>query len=191
MATSNTAARTRRAAPGIARRRNGRSSRTSSQKSPANNANPGYSRRPGAALHQETIATSRITATAPIRIPKWGKSMAATRRPPSASASRATSASFLSIEYRLGIRAPRRTGWWTGPTFRSTSIARGTRRLVCLDCSTSWSTGLPLERADPTIPWTSEGQHVDRQESTGIGGGLIVITTTWTWKLTLEPDAGQ
>ncbi len=51
--------------------------------------------------------------------------------------------------------------------------------------------GLPLERTDPTIPWTSEGQHVDRQESTGIGGGLIVITTTWTWKLTLEPDAGQ
>ena len=51
--------------------------------------------------------------------------------------------------------------------------------------------GLPLERTDPTIPWTSEGQHVDRQESTGIGGGLIVITNTWTWKLTLEPDGGQ
>jgi hypothetical protein len=32
---------------------------------------------------------------------------------------------------------------------------------------------------------------VDRQEETGIGGGLIVITNAWTWKLTLEPDAGQ
>lgn len=51
--------------------------------------------------------------------------------------------------------------------------------------------GLPLERTDPTTLWTSEGQHVDRQESTGIGGSLIVITTTWTWTLTLEPDAGQ
>ena len=51
--------------------------------------------------------------------------------------------------------------------------------------------GLPFERTDPTIPWTSEGQHVDRREETGIGGGLIVITTTWTWKLTIEPDAGQ
>jgi hypothetical protein len=55
------------------------------------------------------------------------------------------------------------------------------------------STGLPLERTDPTIPWTSEGQHVDRRELTGGGGAgdPIVITTTWTWKLTLEPDAGQ
>jgi hypothetical protein len=50
---------------------------------------------------------------------------------------------------------------------------------------------LPLGRTDPTIPTTSQGEHVDRQEQTGIGGGLIVITTTWTWKLTIEPDAAQ
>jgi hypothetical protein len=50
---------------------------------------------------------------------------------------------------------------------------------------------LPLGRTDPTIPTTSEGQKVDRQEETGIGGGLIVITNTWTWKLTLEPDVAQ
>jgi hypothetical protein len=51
--------------------------------------------------------------------------------------------------------------------------------------------GLPLGRTDPTIPTTSEGEKVDRQERTGIGGGLEVITTTWTWKLTIEPDAAQ
>jgi hypothetical protein len=51
--------------------------------------------------------------------------------------------------------------------------------------------GLPLGRTDPTIPTSSEGEHVDRQESTGIGGGLIVITTTWRWQLTLDPDAAQ
>jgi len=55
------------------------------------------------------------------------------------------------------------------------------------------STGLPFDRADPTIPWTSAGQHVDRQESTGLGGAgdPIVTTTTWTWNLTLEPDGGE
>ena len=54
-------------------------------------------------------------------------------------------------------------------------------------------TGLPLERTDPTIPWTSAGQHVARQEGTGFGGAgdPIVTTTTWTWNLTLEPDGGQ
>ena len=51
--------------------------------------------------------------------------------------------------------------------------------------------GFPLERTDPTIPWTSEGQAVDRDESPGLCDGLIVITRTWTWKLTLEPDTGQ
>jgi hypothetical protein len=51
--------------------------------------------------------------------------------------------------------------------------------------------GLPLNRTDPTIPTTTAGQKVDRQESTGIGGGLIVITSTWTWTLTIEPDAAQ
>lgn len=50
---------------------------------------------------------------------------------------------------------------------------------------------LPLGRTDPTIPTTSEGQRVDRQESPGAGGSPIVITNTLTWKLTLEPDAGQ
>jgi hypothetical protein len=50
---------------------------------------------------------------------------------------------------------------------------------------------LPLGRTDPTIPVTSEGQILDQQEETGIGGGLIVITNAWTWKLTLEPDATQ
>jgi hypothetical protein len=50
---------------------------------------------------------------------------------------------------------------------------------------------LPLGRTDPTIPTTSEGQTVDREESTGIGGSLIVVTNTWSWKLTLEPDAAQ
>ncbi|HXJ33812.1 MAG TPA: hypothetical protein VMS22_07190 [Candidatus Eisenbacteria bacterium] len=50
---------------------------------------------------------------------------------------------------------------------------------------------LPLGRTDPTIPTTSEGQKVDRQESPGPGGSPIVITNTLTWKLTLEPDAGQ
>jgi hypothetical protein len=59
---------------------------------------------------------------------------------------------------------------------------------------TGWpfgSTGLPFERADPTTPWTSEGQHVDRQESGRSYGDPSVFTTTWTWKLTIEPDAGQ
>src|SRR4029453_10766669 len=46
---------------------------------------------------------------------------------------------------------------------------------------------LPLERTDPTIPWTSAGQHVTRSEATGDEGTPIVITDTWTWKLTLEP----
>jgi|GEM_PF-6781654 len=64
-----------------------------------------------------------------------------------------------------------------------------------LDVWESWTVSppfpqeLPLGRTDPTIPTSSEGQIVDRQEETGIGGGLIVITNTWTWKLTLEPDA--
>lgn len=48
---------------------------------------------------------------------------------------------------------------------------------------------IPLGRTDPTIPVTSEGQIVDQQEDTGIGGGVIVTTNAWTWKLTLEPDA--
>ena len=49
---------------------------------------------------------------------------------------------------------------------------------------------IPLGRTDPTIPTTSEGQKVDREESPTVGG-QIVITNTWTWKLTLEPDAAQ
>jgi hypothetical protein len=52
-------------------------------------------------------------------------------------------------------------------------------------------TWIPLNRTDPTIPTTSEGQVVDRQESLSACGGPIVITNTLTWKLTLEPDAGQ
>ena len=51
--------------------------------------------------------------------------------------------------------------------------------------------GFPLERTDPTIPWTSKGQAVKRDESRGLCDGTIVITHTWTWELTLEPDAGQ
>jgi hypothetical protein len=50
--------------------------------------------------------------------------------------------------------------------------------------------GLPLGRTDPTIPTTSEGQKADRQERQ-LPGGVEVITETWTWKLTLEPDAAQ
>jgi len=50
---------------------------------------------------------------------------------------------------------------------------------------------IPLNRTDPTIPTTSEGQVVDRQESPGPGGSADVTTNTLTWKLTLEPDAGQ
>jgi hypothetical protein len=50
---------------------------------------------------------------------------------------------------------------------------------------------IPLDRTDPTIPTTSAGQVVDRQESRAADGGLTVITNTLTWKLTLEPDAGQ
>jgi hypothetical protein len=49
---------------------------------------------------------------------------------------------------------------------------------------------IPLNRTDPTIPTTSEGQVVDRQESPWFGG-VDVTTNTLTWKLTLEPDAGQ
>jgi hypothetical protein len=51
--------------------------------------------------------------------------------------------------------------------------------------------GLPLERTDPTIPWTSAGQHVTRSEVPQADGSQVVITDTWSWKLTLEPDAGQ
>ncbi len=49
---------------------------------------------------------------------------------------------------------------------------------------------LPLDRTDPTIPTTSKGQKVDRQER-AVLGGTEVITTTWTWDLTLEPDAAE
>lgn len=53
--------------------------------------------------------------------------------------------------------------------------------------------GIPLDRTDPTIPWTSNGQHVDERHFTGYGGAgdPIVVTHTWTWQLTLEPDPGQ
>jgi hypothetical protein len=56
---------------------------------------------------------------------------------------------------------------------------------------TGTGSGPPLNRTDPTIPTTAQGQKVDRQQSTGIGGGTIVITTTWTWQMTVEPDAAQ
>jgi hypothetical protein len=51
--------------------------------------------------------------------------------------------------------------------------------------------GLPLERTDPTIPWTTTGQHVTRNESPQADGSTIVTTDTWSWNLTLEPDAAQ
>jgi hypothetical protein len=71
-----------------------------------------------------------------------------------------------------------------------------TRPFASLHVVESWTPwpfpqGLPLGRTDPTIPTSSEGEHVDRQESTGLGGGLIVSTTTWRWQLTLEPEAAQ
>src|SRR5262245_44311386 len=72
------------------------------------------------------------------------------------------------------------------------SDSRGLLHVV--ESWTGWpfgSTGLPFERADPTTPWTSEGQHVYRQESGRAYGDPTVITTTWTWKLTIEPDGGQ
>jgi hypothetical protein len=50
---------------------------------------------------------------------------------------------------------------------------------------------IPLERTDPTIPWTSAGQHVTRYENTDVEGTKTVMIDTWTWNLTLEPDAGQ
>ena len=50
---------------------------------------------------------------------------------------------------------------------------------------------LPLERTDPTIPWTSAGQHVTRNEIPEADGTKIIMTDTWSWNLTLEPDAGQ
>ena len=50
---------------------------------------------------------------------------------------------------------------------------------------------IPLERTDPTIPWTSAGQHVTRNEIPEVDGTKIVMTDTWSWKLTLEPDGGQ
>jgi hypothetical protein len=51
--------------------------------------------------------------------------------------------------------------------------------------------GHPLDRTDPTTPWTTTGQHVTRNEFTDADGIQSAITDTWTWKLTLEPDAGQ
>ena len=51
--------------------------------------------------------------------------------------------------------------------------------------------GYPLERTDPTIPWTTTGQHVTRNEIPQADGSTMVTTDTWSWKLTLEPDAGQ
>ena len=52
--------------------------------------------------------------------------------------------------------------------------------------------GLPLERTDPTIPWTSDGTARHPERGPGSADGTqIVITDTWSWKLTLEPDAGQ
>jgi hypothetical protein len=57
---------------------------------------------------------------------------------------------------------------------------------------TTWpfSDGLPLGRTDRTIPTTSSGEKVDRQERAVIGG-VEVITTRWIWQLTIEPDAAQ
>jgi hypothetical protein len=40
------------------------------------------------------------------------------------------------------------------------------------------------------VPTTAAGQKVDRQERAVIGG-TEVVTTTWTWNLTMEPDAAQ
>jgi hypothetical protein len=51
--------------------------------------------------------------------------------------------------------------------------------------------GHPLDRTDPTTPWTTTGQHVTRNEFTDPDGIQSSITDTWSWKLTLEPDAGQ
>jgi len=53
--------------------------------------------------------------------------------------------------------------------------------------------GIPLDRQDPTIPWTTSGEHIDQQHSHGYGGDgdPIVVTRTWHWQLTLEPDPGQ
>jgi hypothetical protein len=55
----------------------------------------------------------------------------------------------------------------------------------------SGSPGLPLERTDSTIPWTSTGQHVTRNEYVDAEGTKSTTTDTWTWTLTLEPDGGQ
>jgi len=51
--------------------------------------------------------------------------------------------------------------------------------------------GLPLERTDPTIPWTTTGQHVTRNEIPQADGSTMVTTDTLSWQLTLEPDGGQ
>jgi hypothetical protein len=51
--------------------------------------------------------------------------------------------------------------------------------------------GQPLERTDPTVPWTTTGQHVTRNETTEADGSKNVLTDTWSWTLTLEPDGGQ
>lgn len=65
---------------------------------------------------------------------------------------------------------------------------------VTLSVSEGWTSpfagGLPLGRTDPTIPTTAAGQKVDRQER-AVTGGTEVVTTTWTWNVTMEPDAAN
>ena len=106
--------------------------------------NPGYSRRPGAALHPETIATSTDyghctdTSTDMGQVDGGGS--------PSAfgiSVSRDQRV-FTVNRTSPGIRAPRRMGWWTG-TYVSKRV----------DCQGYEETGLPglLHVVEGWTPW--------------------------------------
>ena len=140
------------------------------------------------------------TAAARIRVPIRARSMVATSRRRSPSTSRATSARLLSIAWSSQGDPP----LVMDVHVSSTSSAAGTRRTGLpglIHVVEDWNywpfsgtgPGIPLDRTDPTIPWTSDGaaRRPAASRPVGVGGGLIVITTTWTWKLTLEPDTGQ
>jgi hypothetical protein len=50
---------------------------------------------------------------------------------------------------------------------------------------------ISLERTDPDDPVDVVGSARHRHEMTDVEGTKTVMIDTWTWNLTLEPDAGQ
>jgi len=106
--------------------------------------------------------------------------------------------SFYLFRATPGLQGAPPNGVVTKPYYAHHVDCLGNEETVPVASISSWESwtpwpfpqGLPLGRTDPTIPTTSEGEWVDRQER-AVVGGLEVITTRWTWRLTLEPEAAQ